>query len=153
MCAFVESDKSGLSPISKEALLFLIHFTAKTKGVNDIISEVVADFRKNHIKRLELLKREFSPDDWDLISTNSSYISYIVCPVCATNTPQILLLHLNYISQRNRHALRLASNAVVSAHSHRRLLHTHIQQDVFSKQRASLSLTSPLLSLHKDSQP
>lgn len=139
MCAFVEADKSGLSPISKEALLFLVHFTAKTNGVSDVISEVLADFRKSHVKRLEQLKKEFSPDDWDLISTNSSYISYILSPVCSrTNTPQTLLLHLDHISQRNRHALRLAPNAVISAHAHRRLLHTHIQQDVFSKQRASL---------------
>ena len=58
----------------------------------------------------------------------------------------ILLLHLDHISQRNRHALRLASNAVISAHAHRRLLHTHVQQNVFSKQRASLRLKPLLLS-------
>lgn len=85
MCAFVEADKSGLAPISKEALLFLIHFTAKTNGVSDVISEVIADFRKSHVKRLEQLKKEFSPDDWDLISTNSSYISYILSPVWFSN--------------------------------------------------------------------
>lgn len=81
MCAFVEADKSGLSPISKEALLFLVHFSTKSSDVSQVIADVLANFRKNHVKRLELLRREFSPDDWDLISTNSSYISYILCPV------------------------------------------------------------------------
>ena len=92
VCAVVLDDTSSLRPLTKEALLFLLHYDSakacgrgegvRRRAVNDIIANMISRFKKTHVKQLYRLKREFEEEDWEMLNANTKYVSYFLCPVC-----------------------------------------------------------------------
>lgn len=88
-------DTNSLRPLTKEALLFLLHYDStnacgrgegvRRRTVNDIIANMISQFKKTHVKQLYRLKREFEEEDWEMLSANTKYVSYFLCSVCDTN--------------------------------------------------------------------
>ena len=54
--------------------------------MNDIIANMISQFKKTHVKQLYRLKREFEEEDWEMLSANTKYVSYFLCPVCVTTS-------------------------------------------------------------------
>ena len=67
-----------LRPLTKEVLLFLIHYDTRDENLTTIISEKLNQFRKLYVKRLDYLKKQVDEEDWELINTNNAFISYII---------------------------------------------------------------------------
>ena len=96
VCAVVLDDTNSLRPLTKEALLFLLHYGSahacgrgegvRRRAVNDIIANMISQFKKTHVKQLYRLKREFEEEDWEMLNANTKYVPYIICPVCATTS-------------------------------------------------------------------
>ena len=92
VCSIVLNDTYGLRPLTKEALLFVIHYESGNswrwgggvtcRAVSNIVADTISQFKKDHVKRLYRLKAEFEEDDWELINTNTKYVSYFLSCVC-----------------------------------------------------------------------
>ena len=52
------------------------------RAVSNIVADTISQFKKDHVKRLYRLKAEFEEDDWELINTNTKYVSYFLSCVC-----------------------------------------------------------------------
>ena len=76
-----------LKPFVKEVILYLCHYETSEESLMKIISEAFSQFRKMHTKRLDFLKKEFEPEDWDIINSNSTYVSYFLY-ICFLNNKQ-----------------------------------------------------------------
>ncbi|KAK8820282.1 hypothetical protein WA577_006348, partial [Blastocystis sp. JDR] len=76
VCAVVLDDTSSLRPLTKEALLFLLHYDSAKTAVNDIIANMISQFKKTHVKQLYRLKREFEEEDWEMLNANTKYVPY-----------------------------------------------------------------------------
>lgn len=67
-----------LRPLTKEVALFLIHYETSEEAHHKIISEAFDQFRKNFTKRLGYLKKQFEEEDWELIHSSHSFVSYFL---------------------------------------------------------------------------
>ena len=49
-----------------------------SREIHNLIAETMAEYRKMHVKRMHLLKTMYDEDDWELINTNTKYVSYFL---------------------------------------------------------------------------
>ena len=72
--------------MTKEILLSLVYYHADNpfvlrreltrRTISNLISTTLAEYRSNHTKRMYRIKPHFEEDDWEMINTNSKFISY-----------------------------------------------------------------------------
>ena len=48
------------------------------REINNLVSDTTEKYRRMHMKRMFKLKAAYNEDDWEMINTNSKFISYFL---------------------------------------------------------------------------